>query len=68
MQHASINGLLNPAKGEKQGASKLKEFQVREIRAKYIPRIYTQEMLAKEYGVYRTVICKIIKRETWKHV
>ena len=39
--------------------------QVREIRAKYIPRKYSMYTLAKEYGVGYTCINRIIKNETY---
>lgn len=34
--------------------------QAQEIRAKYIPRKYTADMLAEEYGVLKTTIRKIV--------
>ena len=40
--------------------------QAREIRAKYIPRKYTQDMLAKEYGVSRIIIVGILNNKTYK--
>ena len=39
--------------------------QVREIRAKYIPRKYSIDKLAKEYGVGYTCIYRIIKNITY---
>lgn len=55
-------------RGEGHSNSKLTEDQVREIRAKYKPRIYTMRMLGDEYNVEPTTINGIIKRKSWKHV
>ena len=44
---------------------KLTMDQAREIRAKYIPRKYTQEKLAKEYGVSQPVIQLILNNKTY---
>lgn len=52
-------------KGEKNGKSKLTRKQVNEIRSKYIPRAYTQKMLAEEYDVTPDNIKQIISRKTW---
>lgn len=54
-------------RGSRNGMSKLTEEKVREIRAKFKPRIYTRAMLAKEYGVGETCIKDVILRG-WKHV
>ena len=40
--------------------------QVKEIRKKYNPYVYGKERLAKEYGVGRSVIYRIIKGKSWK--
>ena len=55
-------------KGEEIPSSKLTEREVREIRLKYIPRLYGCPRLAKEYGVSLATIKAVIKQETWKHV
>jgi|JI9StandDraft_1071089.scaffolds.fasta_scaffold105659_2 hypothetical protein len=57
----------NFVKGSKVGTAKLTEEQVREIRAKFKPRIYTRQMLADEYGVAATTIKDVILRR-WRHV
>lgn len=55
-------------KGEDNGRVILTETQVREIRMKYANGSITQLQLALEYGVKRTTISKIIRRETWSHL
>ena len=57
----------NFVKGSAVGTAKLTEDNVREIRAKFKPRVYTREMLAKEYGVSPLTIKDAILRR-WKHV
>lgn len=54
--------------GEKHGMHKLTEEQVIDIRAKYIPHVYSLSMLAKEYGVHLSAIYCVVKYTTWKHV
>lgn len=46
--------------------SKLTFELAEEIRAKYIPRKYSQLKLAEEYGVSQTVISAIIRKKIWK--
>lgn len=71
--HSYNNGRIkrpictNFVKGSKIGTSKLNEEQVKEIRQKFKPRIYTREMLAQEYGVSQHTIKDAILRR-WKHV
>lgn len=48
--------------------SKLNEVMVREIRQKYVPRRYSYGKLAKEYGVDKKTILRIIQGKTWTHV
>lgn len=67
-RHAYENGLHYVLKGEEIGTSKLNEDQVREIREKYKPRVYTRAMLSKEYNVTQATIKDIIYRRTWKHL
>ena len=45
---------------EVNGSTKLTNAQVREIRAKYKPYVYTSKMLAEEYGVHQRTITSII--------
>lgn len=66
MVHASKNNLL--CKGEECKKSKLKKYQVLEIRKKYIPFLYSYRKLGKEYGVSKGAIKEIIKLRNWKHI
>jgi hypothetical protein len=45
---------------------KLSLEDVRSIRNKYIPRFYGKEKLAKEFGVSKSVILRIIRGESWR--
>ncbi len=54
--------------GEKAGSTKLTDKQVREIRAKYKPKIYNMSTLAKQYKVSKVCIFLILKRKNWKHL
>jgi len=56
------------ARGERHGLAKLTEAQVREIRARYAAGGVSQSQLAREYGMARTTISSIVRRETWAHV
>jgi len=66
--HKMEHGLNVPCPGEKHGMAILTEVEVLEIRSKYVPRIYTQPMLAREYGVSVPTVCAIITRRLWKHI
>jgi len=50
---------------ERNPHAKLTQQNVKEIRNKYVPRKYSQCVLAKEYGVTRTAIQAIIENRTW---
>ncbi len=58
------------ARGSKNGRAKLNKEQVVEIRKKYIPysRTASTHVLAKEYGVNKTVICDIVNNKIWKYI
>ena len=64
IRHAIEHKLLIPKKHEEHWCSKLTETDVAEIRKKYIPNVYTQEMLAKEYNVSRSNIKLIVNNKT----
>ena len=53
-------------KGERHGSSKLTENQVREIRA--LPEDIGWEEIAKKYGIGRTHVRRIRRRESWAHI
>jgi len=52
-------------KGESNGRSKLTWNEVRDIRQKYIPRLYSCSKLAKEYNVCTATINNIIVGKVW---
>ena len=54
--------------GEKQPGSKLVKESVIEIRRLYSLGLHSQGVLAKEYGVDKSTIRRIISRELWKHI
>lgn len=55
-------------RGSLNGMSKLKEYQVIEIRSKFKPRKYTRLMLSKEYNVKESCIKDIVNKKSWKHL
>lgn len=68
VKHCHENNLQTPFKGEEIGNSKLKEWQVLEIRSKYKPFETSLNQLAKEYNVSKRNILDIVKRRIWKHL
>jgi len=68
LAHSKANGLQVVLKGEEIGNSKLTEYEVLEIRAKFIPRQYSRVVLAKEYNVSEATIKDVLYRRTWKHI
>lgn len=73
VRHAMDNNLWiaeehYAGKGEKNGFHKLKDYEVLEIRSKFKPRVYTREMLAKEYNVSKHCIKDVITRRSWNHL
>ena len=68
IQHCIDNNLQYVLKGEEIGNSKLTEKQVKEIRKKFIPRVYSRSKLAKEFNVSEATIKDIIYLRTWKHL
>ena len=56
------------ARGEKQGASKLTEGQVRQIRARYAQGDITKAALATEFSVTRRTIQVIVEGLGWRHL
>lgn len=68
MTHAANCNRMKRQHGITNGNSTLSEEQVLEIRSKYIPRKYSQRMLAREYNVDQMTIQDIVKRNTWNHI
>lgn len=64
--HASAMGLK--AFGERNGYHKLTNDLVKEIRGKYIPRIYTNKMLAAEYNMSYHEIQLINLGKRWSRI
>lgn len=60
------SGLIPFNRPENRSTCKLTREQVEEIRKKHIPKVYGKAKLAKEYGVSRSVIYRIIKGQSWK--
>ena len=54
--------------GSRHGLSKLTEIDVHSIIARYNPYVVTQQELADEYGISRTVISNILSGKAWTHV
>lgn len=64
--HAYENNLRFATKGESHGLSKLTESQVLEIRSLAIESTYTS--IADLFGVSRSAVALIVKRDRWKHI
>jgi hypothetical protein len=58
----------NPARGERCGTAKLTDAQVIKIRSQYAAGGVTQRQLAREYGVNRSLISRIVNCKYWKHL
>ncbi len=63
---AQIKGRM--AHGARQGASRLTNERVREIRDAYGNGNISQRALAKRYGVAQKTIGSIVLRRTWRHI
>ena len=55
-------------RGEQMPLASLKDQDVLRIRARYRPRLVTQQQLADEYEVPLHVITDVIRRKTWRHL
>ncbi len=55
-------------RGTTHGRSKLTEQQVKDIRDKYVPWVYSTTKLAKEYGVSHVMINAIVNKKNWNHI
>lgn len=67
LRHALKIGLRTPKKGTQKRSAKLREEYIPEIREKLANGI-TQSVIAKEYGVCRSLISNILRRKAWRHV
>lgn len=56
------------SRGERQGASKLVENDVREIRRLYVTGRVTQALLSKMWRVSKQHVHDIVHRKKWKHI
>ena len=63
-----VKGRQVTAKGENNARAKLQDFHIREIRHAYAAGGVTQQNLADEFGVHRSVITNIINNKAWKHI
>ena len=64
--HAHRNGLINQARGERINTAILTADQVREIRL--LAPVIGQTATAKQYGVTKHAIWRIVHRKCWLHV
>jgi len=60
--------IKNPPRGERCARTKLTSAQVLEIRRRYRPRVVSVSMLAKEFGINRSAIWKIVRGQRWRHL
>lgn len=67
-RHAQRNGLVDHARGERQGGSKLTTAQVIEIKSADCSVVGAQAKLAKKFGVRHTEISRIRGGTRWKHI
>lgn len=67
MKDAMHKGRNKVFHGIRNANAKLTASQVREIRSKYSPNIYTVTMLCREYAVSRPTIKRIVYGKSYKH-
>jgi transcriptional regulator with PAS, ATPase and Fis domain len=68
MRDCIQKGRGNRQKGEDAHKSKLREFEVLEIRESYSSGGVSIKRLADEYGVHKSTVFEIIKRKIWRHI
>lgn len=61
-------GRANPSQGEANGGARLTEDAVREMRTRHAAGGITMLQLAREYGVARSIISRVVNRRMWRHV
>jgi hypothetical protein len=55
--------VFNTPKGDRNPCVKLSDATIQEIRDRYVPRVVTTRQLAKEYGVARSLIHRIVTNQ-----
>lgn len=68
MQDRELHGNTFHAQGEKHGASKLTEQDVRMIIYMYRTGLFLQKEIAGIYSIGRELVSKIVLRKRWKHL
>ena len=70
INHAIVNGRRVSLHGEDNSESKLTDSDVREILRSYIPfcNVYGSRALSKKFGVGKSTIGRVVRREDWKHI
>ena len=58
----------NTSRGIQHGMAKLTNADVLAIRDRYAAGGIFQQTLADEYGVTKSIICRIIRRKLWRHL
>ncbi len=66
--HFSKTRAANVARGDRHGRSKLTSDQVKEIRGLYASGDFTHAKLGVRFGINKTVIGDIVRRQTWTHI
>lgn len=68
MKHAFANNLKDSQKGEKNGMSKLTEFEVLNLRELYKTGGYKQKDLANIFLLSVSQVSRILNNKKWKHI
>ena len=68
MKHAFANNLKDSQKGEKNGMSKLTEFEVLNLRALYKTGFFKQKDLANIFLLSVSQVSRILNNKKWKHI
>lgn len=67
-RHGSRTKPHRTRRGEENGQAKLTETQVRNMRSNYDGKHGSKAKLAREYGVSKVLIGKVLSGEFWRHV
>jgi DNA-binding XRE family transcriptional regulator len=68
MRDMIAKGRQADQRGENSHRAKLASSQVKKIRRRWKPYIYSQQKLANEYGVSRSAIQAVLDGRNWKHI